>query len=334
MSLLSGFLQTTLNSNASQHIVVARPKMSPALMPEGVRLTPCKVHGPRVIVKNRRDYGNVRGFRAHWPEIGLQEWENHRMVYVMSGHIDFQIYKYVISGDRGFCLFVPPGTPIGRVQPPEAHHVANNSCDLFTAMLHPHAVQCFITHSEAGESRAEFRENYLFKNYRLVQLFHFLMEEMIEAESRYERIGADLLSAFWQTLTRDTEAERYINPGPVGRPIDWQNDIDDCVDFKTELLHYIQIHLNQSLTVDRVARAMYLSRAQFARRVRQETGKSFVEFLTDYRMEEAKVLLRDSDWTIRTIAGFLGFQSSGYFQVVFRRVHGNSPSQYRMKIRK
>jgi two-component system response regulator YesN len=86
--------------------------------------------------------------------------------------------------------------------------------------------------------------------------------------------------------------------------------------------------------VDRVARAMYLSRAQFARRMRQETGKSFVEFLNDYRMEEAKVLLQDSDWTVRVIAGFLGFQSSTYFQTVFRRSCGLSPSQYRAKTKK
>jgi len=308
--------------------------MSLEQIPDGVRLTQRKMIGPRIIVKNRRDYGNVRGFKAHWPETGLQEWENYRMVCVIKGHIDFQIGNYVISGDRGFCLIVPPGTPIGRVQPPESFHVADNSCDLFTAMLHPHAVQCFLTHSEAGENRAEFLENYLFKNHRLAQLFHFLMEEVIEAESYHERIGADLLSAFWLTLARDTEAERYINPGPVGRPIDWQNDERGNVDFKTELLHYIQIHLNQVLTVDRVARAMYLSRAQFTRRMRQETGKSFIEFLTDDRMEEAKVLLRDSDWTVRTIAGFLGFQSSSYFQEIFRRIHGKSPSKYRTEIRK
>ena len=303
-------------------------------MPDGVRLTDAKVTGPRVIVKNRRDYGNVRGKRARWPEDNLEEWENHRLVCVINGHIDFQIGTYIISGEREFCLIVPPGAPIGRVQPPAALHVSDNSCDLVTAMLHPHAVQCFITHSDAGETRAEFRENYLFKSHRLVHLFHFLMEEMIEGESHHERIGADLLSAFWQILAREIAAERYINPGPIGRPFDWQNEERGNTDFKTELLHYIQTHLNQPLNVARVSRAMYLSRAQFSRRMQQETGKSFVEFLTGYRMEEAKVLLRDSDWTIRTIAGFLGFQSSSYFQAVFRRIQGKTPSQYRAQIRK
>jgi AraC-like DNA-binding protein len=68
--------------------------------------------------------------------------------------------------------------------------------------------------------------------------------------------------------------------------------------------------------------------------MRQETGKTFVQFLTDYRIAEAKVLLGDSDWTVTTIAGFLGFKSNNYFQTVFRRATGKTPGQYRTDIRK
>jgi len=334
MSLLSEFLRGQTISIAPKPFVVAHPSMSAAQMPDGVQLTRRKIKGGRVIVKNRRDYANVRGYRAYWPEAGLQEWENHRLIYTMGGWIDFQIGNYVISGGRDFCLVVPPGTPIGRTYPPEPHPATVRACNLLTVMSHPRAVQCFITHSQAGDAHNQFRENYLFKDLRLAQLFHFLMEEINEAGEYHERVGADLLSAFWQILARENAAGHYINPGPVGRPLEGQNEERNDADFKTELLHYLQKHLNQPLNVDRVARAMFLSRAQFARRMRQETGKSFVEFLNDYRMEEAKVLLRDSDWTIRVIAGFLGFQSSTYFQTVFRRSYGLSPSQYRTKPKK
>jgi len=334
MSLLTQYLHDISAVNVAHAFVVARPTMSVAQMPDGVQLTRRKIKGKRVIVKNRRDYANVRAYRAHWPETGLQEWENHRLIYVINGWGDFHIGNYVISGGRDFCLIVPPGTPIGRTHPAEPQPATLRSCDLLTVMLHPRAVQCFITHSLADDAHNQFLENYLFKSPRLVQLFQFLMEEINEAEEHYKRVGADLLAAFWQILARENMTGHYINPGPVGRPQEWQNEDKQNVDFKTELLLYIQKHLNQPLNVDRVAHAMYLSRAQFARRMRQETGKSFVEFLNDYRMEEAKELLRDSDWTIRVIAGFLGYQSSTYFQTVFRRSFGLTPSQYRAKVRK
>jgi AraC-like DNA-binding protein len=54
--------------------------------------------------------------------------------------------------------------------------------------------------------------------------------------------------------------------------------------------------------------------------------------LTDYRIAEAKVLLRDSDWTVNAIAEFLGYSSASYFQKVFRREARQSPSKYRKSV--
>lgn len=156
-----------------------------------------------------------------------------------------------------------------------------------------------------------------------------LVEELTEGREDNERIGRDLLSAFWMALQRELREGHYTNPGPFGRPEVLQTKRDDTSDFKTELLYYVQTHLNQPLTLERAARGMYLSSAQFARRMRQETGKSFVQFLTDYRIEEAKVLLRDSNWTVTAMADFLGFTTPSYFQIVFKRHTGKTPTQYR-----
>ena len=78
---------------------------------------------------------------------------------------------------------------------------------------------------------------------------------------------------------------------------------------------------------------MHLSRTQFVRRMREETGQTFVEFLTDYRIKEAKTLLRESDWTISAIAGFLGFKTPSYFRTVFLRQTGQTASAYRIQNR-
>lgn len=133
------------------------------------------------------------------------------------------------------------------------------------------------------------------------------MRELLGERNGSLAIASDSLTTFWEILQRDVEEELYINPGPLRRSVPAR---ENRAGFEAELLKYIQSHLNQPLTLENTARGLYLSRTQFVRKMRQEVGKTFVQFLTDYRIAEAKALLHDSDWTINAIAGFLGFNSS------------------------
>jgi len=325
MSLLSDALKNKLipwsRQNSAERFIIAREKMSAAEMPDGVTLIRRKIVGPRVVVKNRRFYDNTRGLKAHWPEAGLGEWEQHKLICVLNGRIDFQLGNYAVQCGAGFFLTRPPGTP----EPMRHCNAKGSACDLLSIILNSHAIQCFIQHDDGLQDCSNIRENYLFRNESLTSLFQILTEEIFSGRENSIRIAAGSLALFWEILLREIDEQHYVNPGPVGRPVDRLNTHKG---FEADLLHYIQMHLNQSLTLENAARGLYLSRTQFARRMRQETGKTFIEFLNDYRLAEAKVLLCDSDWTISAIAGFLGFHSYSYFQYVFRRDCCNLLKQY------
>jgi AraC-like DNA-binding protein len=329
MSFLSEALSTKLipwsRHNAGERLIVARPKMSAAQMPDGVILKRRAIVGSRVIIKNRREYRNARNQMAKWPEARMDEWTQYKMVCVLAGGIDFHVSNYAVQCGEGFYLLLPPGIP----QTSAPYHAPGISCDVLNIVLYSHALQCFISHAQPGQKQVHHIENYLFKSPQLVEIFRMLTEELTEEQKHARHIGGNLLEIFWLVLQREVEAERYTHPGPHGRPDAMQMKKENASDFKTELLQYVQMHLNQNLTLEKISRGMYLSRTQFVRRMRQETGKSFVKFLTEYRIGEAKVLLRDSDWTVSAIASFLGFSSSTYFQAVFRRVTGKTPSEYR-----
>lgn len=62
--------------------------MSAAEMPEGVALRRRHIAGRRVVIKDRRYYGNRRGLKAQWPEAGLGEWEQYKMMCVLAGRIN------------------------------------------------------------------------------------------------------------------------------------------------------------------------------------------------------------------------------------------------------
>lgn len=331
MSLLSESLRTKLipwsQHRSHQRFIVARPGMTTTQMPEGVVLTKKKLVGPRIVVKNRRIYGNTRNLIADWPNANMEEVGHYKMVCVLSGSIDFQVGDYSVQCGDSFFLLLPPEMPRTTV----AFNAKDKSCEVLSIILRSNAVQCFVSRAQPGQARMGYIENYLFTSPRVFEIMRTAVEELEELLEDHERVSHELLSAFWVVLQRELLKEHYITPGPMGRPEMLSLEDKSASDFKTELLHYIRRNLNQNLTLEHAARGMHLSRAQFARRMRQETGKSFVQFLTDYRVEEGKVLLRESDWTVVAIAEFLGFRSPSYFQTVFKRYTGDNPSEYRNK---
>jgi len=62
---------------------------------------------------------------------------------------------------------------------------------------------------------------------------------------------------------------------------------------------------------------------------KKETGKTFVNFLTDYRMEKALGLLIEKDEKTYVIAQQVGYEDPNYFSYVFKKQFGMSPSKYK-----
>ena len=62
---------------------------------------------------------------------------------------------------------------------------------------------------------------------------------------------------------------------------------------------------------------------------KKETGKSFVSYVTDYRMEQAARLLIETNEKSYVIAQKVGYTDPNYFSYVFKRKFGVSPSKYR-----
>ena len=72
-----------------------------------------------------------------------------------------------------------------------------------------------------------------------------------------------------------------------------------------------------------------VSPAYFSTTFKKETGASFVQYLTNVRLEKAKELLKSSDAKTYEIAEMTGFSEPNYFSFIFKKNIGVSPSQYR-----
>lgn len=87
------------------------------------------------------------------------------------------------------------------------------------------------------------------------------------------------------------------------------------------------------LPVQEAASAAGLSVGHFCAFFREMTGKTFVEYLTAYRLSRAAELLRATDRKILDVALSVGFENVSYFVNVFRRAMKETPHAYRLRMR-
>ncbi|MCD8053097.1 MAG: response regulator [Lachnospiraceae bacterium] len=104
--------------------------------------------------------------------------------------------------------------------------------------------------------------------------------------------------------------------------------------FVGKAVDYVREHYaDQSLSVEMVCRSLGVSTSYFSTVFKKETGKTFIGYLTDYRMEQAVQLLLEGDEKTYVIAGKLGYSDPNYFSYVFKKQFGVSPTRYRVRER-
>lgn len=94
-------------------------------------------------------------------------------------------------------------------------------------------------------------------------------------------------------------------------------------------LHYISRHLHENIRAEHLALLTGLSSKTVAERFRQEMGCSIPDYLHAQRVEEAKYLLRYTEYSLAKISGILNYASQSYFTKIFRDRTGLTPQQYR-----
>ena len=93
---------------------------------------------------------------------------------------------------------------------------------------------------------------------------------------------------------------------------------------------YINDHYADSeLKLPDLLEHLGVSRSYFSTVFKEKTGQSFVEYLTNLRMEKAKEYLRETGLCTYEIAERIGFADPHYFSLTFRRRTGTTPRQYR-----
>lgn len=93
-------------------------------------------------------------------------------------------------------------------------------------------------------------------------------------------------------------------------------------------LHYIRSNLHLDLTIAHCAKQANFSPSYYTNLFKQETGLTFNHFVTQERMEQAKLMLME-DKQVQDISDSLGYINRRYFSDLFKKHTGMTPTEFR-----
>ena len=101
-----------------------------------------------------------------------------------------------------------------------------------------------------------------------------------------------------------------------------------------KIIEYIQINLNQILSLGAISKALSLSPYEISRRFKSETGEAISNHINKIRINEAAYILENENITITDASYMVGFNDVNYFTKVFKKLKGVTPSEYRSNKKK
>lgn len=181
-----------------------------------------------------------------------------------------------------------------------------------------------LTHldtASAAEKEKELREK-----------IHGLLKELEEHSANTVSVSISPICYTLQELPGIYQTARLSNKKyiPCTNSVVW-SDHPELENVRPEVqnaLTFIRQHYGEDITVQQVADALYLSPYYLMHIFKNDVGKTFHTFLTEYRMETAKELLREQDCRIYEIAARVGYSDVKYFNKLFKKYTSLTPSDY------
>ncbi|HBA68101.1 MAG TPA: AraC family transcriptional regulator [Lachnospiraceae bacterium] len=148
-------------------------------------------------------------------------------------------------------------------------------------------------------------------------------EKMFEAD----RMGADrdlimnsIMYEYLFLLTRKFPGSRH-------------RENEKKIGYVDEALKYIESSYCDPITVQNIADYLSINRSYLSRLFKSITGISIQDYLLDYRIRQACILLKNSNLSIRAIARSVSYVDALYFSKLFHQKKGMTPSGYRKSFR-
>lgn len=98
----------------------------------------------------------------------------------------------------------------------------------------------------------------------------------------------------------------------------------------SDIINYIKDNYKENITLYNLSEKFNINQSYLSQLFKNETGINFINYLTNYRISKARLLLLETDMYINDIAQEVGYDDYLYFRKVFKKVNNVTPTEYRM----
>ena len=94
-------------------------------------------------------------------------------------------------------------------------------------------------------------------------------------------------------------------------------------------INYIQANYYNNLNINHISEKLEVTSSYLSKILKKETGLSFIDFLTNTRIEKAIQIMKDQSVKIYDVAELVGYSNQHYFCRAFKKIMGVSPTEYK-----
>ena len=151
----------------------------------------------------------------------------------------------------------------------------------------------------------------------------FVGQELIKMEKQNP---FDRLQTLFQVLQYLAKCKEYNVLNADGVTLIIKNQNEDRIN---KVFQHVKENYDTEIPLNEISKIALMTVPAFCRYFKKHTKKTFIEFVNDFRIRQAIRLLAQGDKSISEISNQVGFNNFSHFNKQFKRVTGESPSQYK-----
>lgn len=249
------------------------------------------------------------------------------IIYASRGQVKIGVDDMVVELQEGEIFFFASGEPHYFLASPDSErYVYQFDLKFFDETFLRETEESLLNLFAAGErhSRNWDAAFQVKMTELLVELYQF--EAQQPAGKNYFVLAnlARLVAECYACLPKRTEQKKKKTSNTIHRK--------ETLERLNQVFEYIENRYQETITIEDVAKYVGFSPYYFTRFFKKNTGQTFVQFLTEYRINLAKFILANEKLPMIDVAEKAGFSSVKTFHHVFKETTGISPLQYQKKM--
>ena len=181
----------------------------------------------------------------------------------------------------------------------------------------------------------EATEQYSLKDFKLIAFGSIFAAENTAAKSGVSASDLTRIKQFYLGRIDASRSLDDLHQLIISAIFEFTKCVKEHLTEKTDnpvinrVIHYIKVNINMKLLAEDIANALRINQHYLFIKFKQETGKTLTQFINEEKIKKACYYLMFTDKSLLEIATYLSFSSQSYFQTIFKKIKGQTPTEWR-----